>query len=145
VRTSLWPWYPLPLMSHSVTHSSSPSLPLTADVVYGRSLMLTCAKISNTIFYYRSTLQYTSADTPFLPVRNNLQPRCNGRGPSPPRFEKDLTRKCSWRCVAIFFVVLAIILSAALAYITGKCDVIYEHNHTELSCLHFRWLTHTRV
>jgi len=38
VRTSLWPWYPLPLMSHSVTHSSTPSLNLTADVVYGRSL-----------------------------------------------------------------------------------------------------------
>ena len=42
------------------------------------------------------------------------------RGFSPPRFEKGLTRKCSWRCVAIFFVVLAVILSAALAYITGK-------------------------
>ena len=42
------------------------------------------------------------------------------RGFSPPRFEKGLTLKCSWRCVAIFFVVLAVILSAALAYITGK-------------------------
>ena len=42
------------------------------------------------------------------------------RGFSPPRFEKGLTRKCSWKCVAIFFVVLAVILSAALAYITGK-------------------------
>ena len=31
------------------------------------------------------------------------------RGFSPPRFEKGLTRKCSWRCVAIFFVVLAVI------------------------------------
>ena len=147
---------------------------------------------------YRSTLQYTSSDTPFLPVRNNLQGpslhsstlhtsssrngngigtmsgltgnirissyffdsfttfwrrmlfyetlfhnnifSCLGihgvlhsragtlsgdpvgvrRGFSPPRFEKGLTRKCSWRCVAIFFVVLAVILSAALAYITGK-------------------------
>ena len=147
---------------------------------------------------YRSTLQYTSSDTPFLPVRNNLQGPslhsstlhtsssrngngigtmsgltgniriwsyffdsfstllrimlfyktvfhniifpCLGihgvlhsragtlsgdpvgvrRGFSPPRFEKGLTRKCSWRCVAIFFVVLAVILSAALAYITGK-------------------------
>ena len=42
------------------------------------------------------------------------------RGFSPPRFEKGLVRKCSWKCIAIFFVVLAVILSAALAYITGK-------------------------
>ena len=48
------------------------------------------------------------------------------RGFSPPRFEKGLTRKCSWRCVAIFFVVLAVILSAALAYITGKSITQFE-------------------
>jgi len=35
-RPSPWPWYPLPLISHSVTDSSTPSFPLTADVVYGR-------------------------------------------------------------------------------------------------------------
>ena len=49
---------------------------------------------NNLFLSFRSTLQYTSADTPFLPVRNNLTSRtCNGRGSSPPRFEKDLTRK----------------------------------------------------
>ncbi len=35
VWTSHWPVHPLLLLSHSVTHSSTPS-PLTADVVYGR-------------------------------------------------------------------------------------------------------------
>jgi hypothetical protein len=75
---------------------------------------------------YRSTLQYTtSADTPFLPnVRNNLtlqqNPKGGGRHSSSRHFsEKNFAKKCSWRCIAIFFVVLAVILSAALAYITG--------------------------
>ena len=118
-------------------------------------------------------MQYTSSETPFLPVRNNLQSNnahthhqptslrnaagagggnstmmsgghplhslglghnntghhsmgTLGGGPASTlrnaRFsEKNLAlKKCSWRCVAIFFVVLALILSAALAYITGK-------------------------
>ena len=34
--------------------------------------------------------------------------------------QASFAKKCSWRCVAIFFVVLALILSAALAYITGE-------------------------
>lgn len=107
-------------------------------------------------FFCRSTLQYTSSETPFLPVRNNLQSGPHtlrgtpagtlgaGAGSHPltglrgglgaghltagrpgslrnSRFsEKNIAGRCSWRCVAIFFVVLALILSAALAYITGK-------------------------
>ena len=77
------------------------------------------------IFFSRSTLQYTTSDTPFLPMRNNLQGTTSSI--KPPRHshsrhfaEKNFARKCSWRCIAIFFVVLAVILSAALAYITGK-------------------------
>ena len=76
-------------------------------------------------FFSRSTLQYTTSDTPFLPMRNNLQGTTSSI--KPPRHshsrhfaEKNFARKCSWRCIAIFFVVLAVILSAALAYITGK-------------------------
>ena len=37
--------------------------------------------------------------------------------------------KCSWRCIAIFFVVLAVILSAALAYITGNTNVLLKIAH----------------
>ena len=58
-------------------------------------------------------------------MRNNLQGTTSSI--KPPRHshsrhfaEKNFARKCSWRCIAIFFVVLAVILSAALAYITGK-------------------------
>ena len=37
--------------------------------------------------------------------------------------------KCSWRCIAIFFVVLAVILSAALAYITGNTNALLKTTH----------------
>ena len=74
-------------------------------------------------FVYRSTLQYTSSQTPFLPTRNNLIQKSSvsaGGARSPHGFSEKNFKKCSWRCIAIFFVVLAVILSAALAYITGK-------------------------
>ena len=74
-------------------------------------------------FIYRSTLQYTSSQTPFLPTRNNLIQKSSvsaGGARSPHGFSEKNFKKCSWRCIAIFFVVLAVILSAALAYITGK-------------------------
>ena len=104
-------------------------------------------------------MQYTSSETPFLPVRNNLQSSHTLRGTpagtlgaagthplnglrggfgagtrvSGPgslrnaRFsEKNLAGRCSWRCVAIFFVVLAVILSAALAYITGEFNLHFK-------------------
>ena len=131
--------------------------------------------LSSVYSLFRSTLQYTSSDTPFLPVRNNLTTVHTlrnattgapagtmtghplhglgglvGPGPQGPvsslsggstagpgtqqrrastlrnaRFDEkarqaSFAKKCSWRCVAIFFVVLALILSAALAYITGE-------------------------
>ena len=80
--------------------------------------------ITNLIsFLYRSTLQYTSSQTPFLPTRNNLIQKSSvsaGDARSPHGFSEKNFKKCSWRCIAIFFVVLAVILSAALAYITGK-------------------------
>jgi hypothetical protein len=74
-------------------------------------------------FLCRSTLQYTSSQTPFLPTRNNLIQKSSvaaGGARSPHGFSEKNFKKCSWRCIAIFFVVLAVILSAALAYITGK-------------------------
>ena len=59
-------------------------------------------------------------------MRNNLQGTLSSTKPrhhSPNFAEKNFARKCSWRCIAIFFVVLAVILSAALAYITGKIEI----------------------
>lgn len=79
----------------------------------------------------RSTLQYTTSDTPFLPMRNNLQQKSGTGGASRSGHvghhftEKNFARKCSWRCIAIFFVVLAVILSAALAYVTGKTSSLF--------------------
>ena len=72
--------------------------------------------------YCRSTLQYTTSDTPFLPMRNNLASSVDHQKNHRHFMEKNMS-KCSWRCIAIFFVVLAVILSAALAYITGRLTI----------------------
>ena len=37
------------------------------------------------------------------------------------RIQKDLGGRCSWKFVAIFFVLLSVILVSALIYTTGKC------------------------
>ena len=84
--------------------------------------------------YYRSTLQYTTSDTPFLPMRNNLASSVDHQKSHRHFMEKNMN-KCSWRCIAIFFVVLAVILSAALAYITGKFVYIFSCLFTTFSCL----------
>ena len=88
--------------------------------------------------YYRSTLQYTTSDTPFLPMRNNLASSVDHQKSHRHFMEKNMN-KCSWRCIAIFFVVLAVILSAALAYITGKFVYIFSCLFTfSAVCLHFQ-------
>lgn len=75
----------------------------------------------------RATLQYhpSSSDTPFLDNQHSTSLHHGGRrslhvNATPyGGLEKGVWR-FSWRCLAIFFVVLAVILSAALAYVTGK-------------------------
>ena len=41
------------------------------------------------------------------------------------RIQKDLGGRCSWKFVAIFFVLLSVILVSALIYTTGKCSLCY--------------------
>ena len=43
------------------------------------------------------------------------------------RIQKDLGGRCSWKFVAIFFVLLSVILVSALIYTTGKCSLCYLH------------------
>ena len=50
--------------------------------------------------------------------------------------EKNMS-KCSWRCIAIFFVVLAVILSAALAYITGNINAFLKRLQNALNLWYF--------
>jgi hypothetical protein len=75
------------------------------------------------LFCRSNPLHYATVETPFL--RESLQKR-SVRGPGggvaghSARFEKGLaSKRLSWRCLAVFFIVMALILAAALAYVTG--------------------------
>ena len=78
-------------------------------------------------------MQYSSVETPFLSSSSSShrhqqhlqqrqrQQRSNSSSSKfDPKSPPALMRRLSWRCVAIFFVVLALALSAALAYVTGE-------------------------
>ncbi|XP_059080344.1 uncharacterized protein LOC131878399 isoform X2 [Tigriopus californicus] len=73
------------------------------------------------------SLQLSHAETPFLPPpppsnkrsgdpRKQLKRRDDKIGPP---WEKNFIRNCSWKCIAIFFVLLAVILGAVLITVTG--------------------------
>lgn len=57
---------------------------------------------------------------PVLPVRNNLRrPNSSHFPPARFQFRKGFT-KCSWRCTAIVFIILSVVLLAAVTYMSGK-------------------------
>jgi len=65
------------------------------------------------------------AQIPVLPVRNNL--RRSNSSHFPPaasrfHFRKGLASRCTWKCTAIACIVLCVVLTAALSYISGKCS-----------------------
>ena len=43
------------------------------------------------------------------------------------RIQKDLGGRCSWKFVAIFFVLLSVILVSALIYTTGKMTINFKN------------------
>ncbi|XP_059482465.1 teneurin-m isoform X2 [Neocloeon triangulifer] len=56
---------------------------------------------------------------PVLPVRNNLRRPNSSHFPQSSRsfqFRKGLASKCSWKCTAIVFIILCVVLTAALTY-----------------------------
>lgn len=58
---------------------------------------------------------------PVLPVRNNLRrPNSSHFPPARFQFRKGFT-KCSWRCTAIVFIILSVVLLAAVTYMSSKC------------------------
>ncbi|KAL1460026.1 hypothetical protein WDU94_011966 [Cyamophila willieti] len=86
------------------------------------------------------------APVPVLPVRNNLR-RPNSTHHFPPsrfQFQKGFTSKCSWKCTAIALIVLCLLLTAALSYITmanlvhwsyqssATCSVLVDEDANEL-------------
>ncbi|KRT84279.1 hypothetical protein AMK59_1135, partial [Oryctes borbonicus] len=67
----------------------------------------------------RCGLPYGTA-VPVLPVRNNLRRPNSSSFPPASRFHfrKGLASKCSWKCTAIVFIMLFIVLTPALLYIS---------------------------
>lgn len=59
---------------------------------------------------------------PVLPVRNNLRRPNSTHFPQASRlhFRKGIANKCTWKYTAIVFIILSIILTAALSSISGK-------------------------
>jgi len=60
---------------------------------------------------------------PVLPVRNNLRRPNSSHFPQSSRsfqFRKGLASKCSWKCTAIVFIILCVVLTAALTYMFGE-------------------------
>ncbi|KAF5270057.1 hypothetical protein FQA39_LY08469 [Lamprigera yunnana] len=70
---------------------------------------------------------------PVLPVRNNLRRPNSSHFPPASRFhfQKGLASKCSWKCAAIFFVVLSIVLIAALSYISASSLLNWSYQTTK--------------
>lgn len=60
------------------------------------------------------------APVPVLPVRNNLRATHFPQGASRFHFRKDLSSRCSWKCTAIVFIILFVLLLAFTSYISGK-------------------------
>ncbi|KAF4528732.1 hypothetical protein B566_EDAN008998 [Ephemera danica] len=59
---------------------------------------------------------------PGLPVRNNLRRPNSTHFPQSSRsfqFRKGLASKCSWKCTAIVFIILSVVLTAALTYMSA--------------------------
>lgn len=64
---------------------------------------------------------------PVLPVRNNLRrPNSSHFPPARFQFRKGFT-KCSWRCTAIVFIILSVVLLAAVTYMSGKFSLLNFH------------------
>ncbi|KAK7861848.1 hypothetical protein R5R35_013485 [Gryllus longicercus] len=57
---------------------------------------------------------------PVLPVRNNLRrPNSSHFPQSRFQFRKGFANKCTWKCTAIVFIILSVVLTAALTYMSA--------------------------
>ncbi|XP_071453131.1 teneurin-m isoform X1 [Hetaerina americana] len=57
---------------------------------------------------------------PVLPVRNNLRrPNSSHFPQSRFQFRKGIARKCTWKCTAIVFIILSVVLAAAVIYMSA--------------------------
>ncbi|XP_065159892.1 teneurin-m isoform X3 [Atheta coriaria] len=70
---------------------------------------------------------------PVLPVRNNLRRPNSSHFPPANRFHfrKGLASKCSWKCTAIIFIMLSVVLTAALSYISASSLLNWSYQNTK--------------
>ncbi|KAJ8955287.1 hypothetical protein NQ314_006900 [Rhamnusium bicolor] len=73
------------------------------------------------------------AQVPVLPVRNNLRRPNSSHFPQASRFHfrKGLTSKCTWKCTAIVFIILSMVLTAALSYISASSLLNWSYQNTK--------------
>lgn len=68
------------------------------------------------------------APVPVLPVRNNLRaPHFTPAGRF--HFRKGLSSRCSWKCTAIVFILLFVLILAIASYMSGKYSCTYINSY----------------
>ncbi|RZF37225.1 hypothetical protein LSTR_LSTR014116 [Laodelphax striatellus] len=74
---------------------------------------------------------------PVLPVRNNLRRPGSTHHFPPPRFQfqKSFASRCTWKCTAIVFIILSLVLTAALTYISIANILHWSYNKLPCSVL----------
>ncbi|KAJ2950358.1 hypothetical protein O0L34_g8599 [Tuta absoluta] len=70
---------------------------------------------------------------PVLPVRNNLRSTHFPPNASRFHFRKDLSSRCSWKCTAIVFIILFVLLLAIASYISASYFVNWSYQNPK-SC-----------
>ncbi|XP_049888087.1 teneurin-m isoform X1 [Pectinophora gossypiella] len=73
------------------------------------------------------------APVPVLPVRNNLRATHFPSNASRFHFRKDLSSRCSWKCTAIVFIILFVLLLAIASYISASYFVNWSYQNAK-SC-----------
>ncbi|XP_073967241.1 teneurin transmembrane protein Ten-m isoform X2 [Choristoneura fumiferana] len=73
------------------------------------------------------------APVPVLPVRNNLRASHFPPAASRFHFRKGLSSRCSWKCTAVVFIVLFVLLLAIASYTSASYFVTSYHNASPCS------------
>ncbi|XP_025831537.1 teneurin-m isoform X2 [Agrilus planipennis] len=107
-------------------HSKAPS---TLDYKSNSSCSSPSKEMKNSD---RCGLAYGTA-VPVLPVRNNLRRPNSSHFPPASRFhfQKGIASKCSWKCTAIVFIVLSVVLTAALSYISASSLLSWSYQNSK--------------
>nr|XP_015834528.1 PREDICTED: teneurin-m isoform X3 [Tribolium castaneum] len=73
------------------------------------------------------------AQVPVLPVRNNLRRPNSSHFPQASRFHfrKGIASKCTWKCAAIVCIMLSLVLTAALTYISASSVLNWSYQSTK--------------